>query len=86
MDENFQIKRKKTFSSIFNLYFVINFFIGIMPVNIDNLLIYLPKTTEFGVGFAIASNLVVGIISILFFGYYAEKIAEKFKKKNICFN
>ncbi len=83
MNELYQNKRKKTFSSFFRLYFMINFFIGIMPVNIDNLLLYLPKTTKFGVGFVIASTLVVGIISILFFGYYADKIAEKYSRKKI---
>jgi MFS family permease len=54
-----------------------------MPVNIDNLLLYLPKTTKFGIGFLIASTLIVGIISILFFGYFADKIAEKYSRKKI---
>ncbi|NVM34768.1 MAG: MFS transporter [Candidatus Lokiarchaeota archaeon] len=83
MDDYFQIKRKKTFNSFFQLYFMIYFFIGIMPVNIDNLLLYLPNTTKFGVGFLIASTLIVGIISILFFGYYTDKIAEKYSRKKI---
>lgn len=52
-----------------------------MPVNIDNLLLYLPKTTEFGIGFLIAATLIVGIISILFFGYFTDKIAEKYSRK-----
>ena len=83
MDELYQMKRRKTFRSFFFLYFMIYFFIGIMPVNIDNLLIYLPKTTKLGVGLVIASTLIVGIISILFFGYYANKIAEKYSRKKI---
>lgn len=83
MVDTYSIKRKKTFSSIFLLYFTIFFFVGIMPVNIDNLLLYLPYTTKFGVGFLIASTLIVGIISILFFGYYADKIAEKYSSKKI---
>ena len=62
---------------------MIYFFIGIMPVNIDNLLLYLPNTTKFGVGFLVASTLIVGIISILFFGYYTDKIAEKYSRKKI---
>jgi len=62
---------------------MIYFFIGIMPVNIDNLLLYLPYTTNFGVGFLIASTLIVGIISILFFGYYEDKIAEKYSRTKI---
>jgi len=81
MDEIYQMKRSKTFRSFFFLYFMIYFFVGIMPVNIDNLLTYLPKTTKFGVGLVIASTLIVGIISILFFGYYSDKIAERFSRK-----
>ncbi|MFX0001227.1 MAG: MFS transporter [Candidatus Hodarchaeota archaeon] len=54
-----------------------------MPVNIDNILLYLPKTTKFGVGFLIASNLIIAIISILFFGYYVDKIAAKYSRKKI---
>ncbi|MFX1461599.1 MAG: MFS transporter [Promethearchaeota archaeon] len=83
MDILYQEKRKKTFRSLFFLYFMIYFFIGIMPVNIDNLLVYLPRTTKFGVGLVIASTLLVGIISILFFGYFTDKIAEKHSKKKI---
>ncbi len=83
MDENFKQKRQKTFRCFFQLYFMIYFFTGIMPVNIDNILLYLPKTTKFGVGFLIASTLIVGIISILFFGYYEDKIAEKYSRKKI---
>ncbi|MFX0137815.1 MAG: MFS transporter [Candidatus Hodarchaeota archaeon] len=83
MDEIYKIKRKKTFRSFFFLYFMMFFFAGIMPVNIDNLLIHLPKTTKFGVGAVIASTLIVGIISILFFGYYADKIALKYSRKKI---
>ena len=83
MDELYQMKRKKTFRSFFFLYFMIYFFIGIMPVNIDNLLLYLPRTTKFGIGLVIASTLIVGIMSILFFGYYADKIAEKYSRKKI---
>ena len=83
MDKNFRQERGKTFRSFFQLYFMIYFFVGIMPVNIDNILLYLPKTTKFGVGFLIASTLIVGIISILFFGYYEDKIAGKYSRKKI---
>ncbi len=83
MDELYKIKRKKTFSSLFYLYFMIYFFFGILPVNIDNILLYLPRTTTFGVGFLQASTLIVGIISILFFGYYTDKITMKYSRKKI---
>ncbi|MFX1570540.1 MAG: MFS transporter [Promethearchaeota archaeon] len=83
MDEIYEIERKKTFRAIFQLYFMIYFFYGILPVNIDNLLIYLPNTTTFGIGFLQAFTLIVAIISILFFGYFEDKIAIKYSRKKI---
>ena len=83
MDEIYQIKRKKTFLSLFLLYFMIYFCIGILPVNIDNLLLNLPNTTKFGIGILTAINLIVGIFSILIFGYYGDKIAERFSRKKV---
>ena len=83
MDEFYEIKRKKTFRAFFQLYFMMYFFYGILPVNIDNLLIYLPNTTTFGVGFLQAFTLIVAIISILFFGYSEDKIAMKHSRKKI---
>lgn len=83
MSESYQENRKKTFRSISLLYFMMFFCGGILPVNIDNLLIYLPKTTKFGIGIVSASALIIGIISILIFGYYGDKISEKFSRKRI---
>ncbi len=83
MDEIYQIKRRKTFLSLFLLYFMIFFCIGILPVNIDNLLLTLPNTTKFGIGILTAINLIVGIFSILIFGYYGDKIAERFSRKKV---
>ena len=83
MAEDFNLKRDKTFRSIYNLYFMLYFFVGILPVNIDNLLINLPGTTKFGIGIVIASSLVIGIVSILTFGYLGEKISEKFTRKKL---
>lgn len=56
---------------------------GILPVNIGNLLLYLPKTTKFGIGIVSVSSLIIGIISILIFGYYGDKISERFSRKTI---
>lgn len=57
--------------------------LGIIPVNIENLLLYLPGTTQFGIGIAITSNLVFSTISIIIFGYYSEKILERFSIKSL---
>jgi len=83
MDNSYQLKRKKTFLSVFLLYFTIYFCLGTLPVNIDNLLIFLPNTTKLGIGIVIAMNLIVGIISILIFGYFGDKIAKKFSRKKM---
>jgi len=48
MSKNYQKEGKKTFRAILLLYFMISFYGGILPVNIDNLLTTLPKTTKFG--------------------------------------
>jgi len=83
MSESYQEYRKKTFRSIFLLYFMIFFCAGILPVNIDNLLTYLPNTTKFGIGIVSAASLIIGIISILVFGYYGDKISERTSRKKI---
>ncbi len=83
MSENFEVKAKKNFNSLWNLYFIIFFIIGIFPVNLGNFLKYLPGTTEFGLGVRIAIVLAVNTISIIFFGYYGDKISEKFSRKKV---
>lgn len=83
MSESYQENRKKTFRSIFLLYFMIFFCAGILPVNIDNLLVYLPNTTKFGIGIVSAASLIIGIISILVFGYYGDVISERISRKKI---
>jgi len=83
MSDIYQKNRKKTFNSISLIYFMMFFCGGILPVNIANLLAYLPKTTKFGIGIVSAGGLIIGIISILIFGYYGDKISEKFSRKKI---
>ncbi|MFX1314445.1 MAG: MFS transporter [Promethearchaeota archaeon] len=83
MDLDFEAKKRKTFRSLYNLYFMLYFCIGILPVNIDNLLEYLPGTTESGIGIAVACNLIMGTISIVLFGYYGDKLSEKFSRKKL---
>jgi MFS family permease len=83
MDRDYEIKKKKTFRSLYNLYFMLYFCIGILPVNIDNLLEYLPGTTESGIGIVVACNLIIGTISIVLFGYYGDRLSEKFSRKKV---
>ncbi len=47
---------------------------GILPANIASLLETLPNTTEGRIGIVITINLVVGMISMIFFGYYGDFI------------
>ena len=76
MQENYEVKREKNFTSMWRLYFMIAFCTGILPVNIGNLLLYLPETTKFGIGVAMACHLAVSMICMLIFGYFGEKIIE----------
>ncbi len=83
MDENFEIEREKNFQSLWWLYFMIFFFTGILPVNIGNLLLNLPGTTPFGLGVLVASTMATGMISMITFGYFEDKISEKYSRKKI---
>ncbi len=83
MVENLKVVRERNFKSIWRLYFMLAYCLGILPVNIENLLIYLPGATPSGIGLAAASRLAVGIVSVLVFGYFGEKLAEKFSRRKI---
>jgi MFS family permease len=72
-----------TFKSLWVLYFMLYFCIGILPVNIYNLVVNLPGTTEFGIGMIIVIQLSVGTFSLLFFGYFGEKISKSISRKNL---
>ncbi|MFX1405358.1 MAG: MFS transporter [Promethearchaeota archaeon] len=85
ISEDFKVnlKKKKTFQTLFFLYFMIYVFIGILPANIDNLLITLPQTTKMGIGIIITSSLFTGIISVLIFGYVGDKLSYKASRKKL---
>ena len=83
MNTNYHREGKKTFQSMVLLYFVMFFCMGILPVNIDNLLTFLPKTTKFGIGVITASTLSMSIISIIIFGYYGDKISDNYSRKRV---
>ena len=55
----------------------------IISVNIGNLLIYLPETTAAGIALLVAFQLLVQIVSVLFFGSYVSNITEKYSRKKI---
>jgi MFS family permease len=77
------LNREKTFNSLWFLVFMIYFCYGIMPVNIDNLLMNLPGTTKLGIGICAASYLLSTSISLIFFGYYEDKIIDKKIRKKV---
>ncbi|MGB5911614.1 MAG: MFS transporter [Promethearchaeia archaeon] len=79
----FELQRKNAFSLIFGLYLMIYFSMGILPANIDDLLLNLQGTTSFGIGLLITMNLLTSIVSILFFGYYTNYLAKKITRKNL---
>ncbi len=56
---------------------------GILPTNIASLLETLPNTTEERIGIVITINLVVGMISMIFFGYYGDLLARKLTIKKL---
>ena len=78
-----QSNKAQTFRSLWVLYFMLYFSMGILPVNIDNLVMDLPGTTEFGIGIIIVTQLIIGTFSIFFFGYYGDSISEKVSRKKI---
>jgi len=59
------------------------FCLGILPANIVSLLKTLPYTTKGGIGIIITINLVVGMMSMIFFGYYGDLLAKKLTRKKL---
>ena len=72
MIDNYEKKKNSTFYLLFGLYFVIYFCSGILPA-----------TTEGRIGIIITINLIVGMISMIFFGYYGDLLAEKLTRKKL---
>ncbi|MFX0058927.1 MAG: MFS transporter [Candidatus Hodarchaeota archaeon] len=83
MEEVNEKNKKKTFSSLFRLYFMIYFCFGILPVNLENLLALLPGTTKIGIGIAIAISLFAGMCGMITFGYLGDKITAKISRKKL---
>jgi len=81
--DDYEKKKNITFYLLFGLYFVIYFCAGILPANIARLLKTLPSTTEGRIGIIITINLIVGMISMIFFGYYGDLLAKKLTRKKL---
>ena len=72
-----------TFYLIFGFYFMIYFGIGIIPANIENLLLALPGTSEFGISVIITLILVINMVRMLFFGYYSDLLINSLSHKKL---
>lgn len=86
MSKIINVKPKATFLSLWFLYMTLYYCVGVLPVNIDNLLLFLDGTTEFGIGFSTIMFYLNSIASTLFFGYFCDKISEKISRKQLFFS
>lgn len=83
MEDDYEKKRNENFGAIWLLYLNLFSCIGLLPAIQNDLKIYLPGTTDIGIGVLVACGLIVAIISNLIFGYSQEKISEKYSRKKI---
>jgi len=78
MESDYEINKKKSFGSMWFLYFVLWFSLAMIPISIDNWTAGgLAGYTPLGLGLLVAVNLSITIIGNLVFGYYQEKIANR---------
>ncbi len=83
MKKKHELNRQKTFNSLWGLIFMLHFCLGIMPVNIDNLLLNLHGTTKLGIGICSISYLLISSVSLVLFGYYEDEITERNLRKKL---
>jgi MFS family permease len=76
-----QQNKSTTFFSLFLVYFMMYFCLGILPPNITNIMNSLPLATSFGFGIVIALNLLVGMFTMIILGYFGEIIYTKISRK-----
>jgi len=79
----YESKRDATFRSLLLIYAAIFLCKSILPSNIETLKTTLSGTTDLAIGIDAAGYLLISTISILFFGYYSEKLSEKYSIKKI---
>ncbi|MHA1695246.1 MAG: MFS transporter [Candidatus Helarchaeota archaeon] len=77
------LKKSQTFRDIFFMYVTIYICYGIIPVITDNLAYISIDYNEIGI--IISVNFIVQTFSILFFGYYSEKLSKRFGRKKVFF-
>ncbi len=82
MDEEYERKREASFLSLFLIYAALFLCLGILPANLDIMRAALDATRP-AIARLMAIDLMVLIVSILFFGYYGEKLSEKYSLKKI---
>ena len=83
MEKSSKQDLNRNFIAIFLLYAAFFNCSMILSVNIGNLLLYLPDTTASGIALLVAFQLLVQIVSLLFFGSYVTNITEKYSRKKI---
>ncbi|MCP4762419.1 MAG: MFS transporter, partial [archaeon] len=81
MEDDYEKKKNANFMAIWlvylNMYSCVMMLGAIQSSIRDNL----PGTTEIGIGMIAAGGLLVGIFSTFIFGYYQEKISQKYSRK-----
>ena len=82
MDNDYDINKNKSFGSMWFLYFVLWFSLAMIPISIDSWAAGgLEGYSPLGVGLLVAVNLFITMIGNLVFGYYQEKITDKYSRK-----
>ena len=83
MEKYTQKQLNKNFFSIFLLYAAYYFCLGTLAPNISNIVPNLEGATGSLIAMAVAIQLIINILSILFFGYYSDRISQKYSRKTI---
>ena len=78
MESDYEINKKKSFGSMWFLYFVLWFSLAMIPISIDSWEAGgLAGYTPLGLGLLVAINLSITMVGNLVFGYYQEKITNR---------
>jgi len=83
MEKYTQKQLNGNFFSIFLLYTAYYVCMGTLAPNINNIVPNLEGATESLIAMIVAIQLIINILSILFFGYYSDRLSEKYSRKTI---
>ncbi len=75
--------KNRSFLLILLLYFMIYFCVGIIPPNLESIIYSLPSISELSISTAILLYLILNSISVLFFGYFRERILHTLSRKTL---